>query len=437
MKWSYYNSSNSSNSKYLNSFVYTSSDDLETLPYLGIYSNYFGGGYVHKFKPSQASLESMSQDFLNLENFKWIDSQTRAIFIEFSLYNVNLNVFAYCTILFELLPTGNFLKTMRFQPVLLYEPLSFQTALILIINFVYIIFIVFFMIKEIRSIYKKGFEYFLDFWIYLEWILFAFAWASFVIYFYRFMAKQDISEKLKNTSTKMIKMQLLSYWNETLGYLFGCSVFFGTLKFLKLLRFSKKICLFMRALKRSLLELTGFTIIFLIYWLAFAQIMYLIQYDRNSKFSTFIASMESTFLMFLNHVPKEMQGETFVILINILFYLIVVFILINLLVSIITENFDFVRKNKDKEGEEEEDKSKLVLEYLRKKFRNLVAFLKNSKNKDLDDDDDEKIKSEKFAIHMVKLNSDLKRLIDNLQKNGHKNQSDFDDLFESYLNLKY
>lgn len=47
------------------------------------------------------TLESLSRS-------RWLDSQTRAVFVEFTVYNANVNLFCIVTLLFETLATGDF-----------------------------------------------------------------------------------------------------------------------------------------------------------------------------------------------------------------------------------------------------------------------------------------------------------------------------------------
>ena len=49
------------------------------------------------------------------ENF-WIDRQSRALFVEFTIYNVNRNLFATVVLLAEILPTGGILPTAYISP---------------------------------------------------------------------------------------------------------------------------------------------------------------------------------------------------------------------------------------------------------------------------------------------------------------------------------
>ncbi|CAF1042586.1 unnamed protein product [Brachionus calyciflorus] len=213
---------NEKNSYLLDSFSYKNSDKIETYPYFGKYSSYFGGGYVYILKDQ--SLIKTIEDLKTLEILEWIDSQTRVVFIEFSLFNVNLNLFAYCTIIFELLPTGNILASSRFEPVVLYEAENSTKYLMITFNVIFILFISFFMFKAIRLIIKTKMNYFKKFWNYIDWIIFAFSWALLSIYIYKQFAKEDLFTKIKSKNTNVVKLQSLSYWNDILSILFGTTL---------------------------------------------------------------------------------------------------------------------------------------------------------------------------------------------------------------------
>lgn len=64
---------------------------------------YSGGGYV---LPLKGSRKALLEKFERLENSSWIDSRTRAIFGEFSVYNAQVNLFAVVTIVAEVQPGG-------------------------------------------------------------------------------------------------------------------------------------------------------------------------------------------------------------------------------------------------------------------------------------------------------------------------------------------
>ncbi|VDM41544.1 unnamed protein product [Toxocara canis] len=72
-------------------FIYQTANKLETSSYWGAVSTYGGGGFVQylTIDDRHASAHTISQ----LKANRWVDRGTRAIFIDFVLYNANINLF--------------------------------------------------------------------------------------------------------------------------------------------------------------------------------------------------------------------------------------------------------------------------------------------------------------------------------------------------------
>jgi hypothetical protein len=101
------------NSSVLNTFLYKSSKELDSYVYIGDHGTYGGGGYVYEFR---GSLLSLRNNLSQLHQLEWIDKQTRAVIIQCSLYNPNVQLFTSVTLLVELLSTGGIIPTARFEP---------------------------------------------------------------------------------------------------------------------------------------------------------------------------------------------------------------------------------------------------------------------------------------------------------------------------------
>ena len=181
-KWQTFNGSSSSNSTHVNvydSFRYTQADRIDSFPYAALVHTYYGGGYVFKMTGNAATLvESISL----LEQLEWIDKQTAAIFVEFTLYNPNVNLYQYCSIVFEILISGSFVNTAQFTSLELVTSL-FSTQMLS--GLIFLLFLLVFMCVELRSIVKKRLSYFKDFYSYIDLLVIAFAWASFSFFLYR------------------------------------------------------------------------------------------------------------------------------------------------------------------------------------------------------------------------------------------------------------
>lgn len=70
--------------------MYTSPDDLETLSYYGLFGTYGRGGYVLDLTLDRATSLQRIQE---LKNNLWIDRGTRAVIVDFTVYNPNVNLF--------------------------------------------------------------------------------------------------------------------------------------------------------------------------------------------------------------------------------------------------------------------------------------------------------------------------------------------------------
>ena len=108
--WSQSNQTQSNDTNINLAFKYQNSREYDSFPYFGVYNEYLGGGYTYELVNSHNKTQVYNSLSL-LQKMNWIDKQTRAVFIEFSLYNPNVNSFSYSVILFEFLPSGNLIKS--------------------------------------------------------------------------------------------------------------------------------------------------------------------------------------------------------------------------------------------------------------------------------------------------------------------------------------
>ena len=69
---------------------YASSDDIDGSKHSGSMGVYNGGGYIINLGEKRSESEAILAD---LKDQLWIDRGTRAVFIDFSVYNANINLF--------------------------------------------------------------------------------------------------------------------------------------------------------------------------------------------------------------------------------------------------------------------------------------------------------------------------------------------------------
>jgi polycystin 1L2 len=211
---------------YSRAFKYTESDD-KTLIYSTSYATYMAGGYVHEIvggKPEKVILE-----FENLRNHSWIDRYTRAVFLTFGLYNPNVNLFVYCSLLLEQLPTTfELILRPSFQP---FKLVQLYTGTDLIYCLIYLILILYYMYAEIKLIFEMRKAYIKQFWSYINWAIIFCSWFGVVIHIFRQTEMKKMVNSLKDNKEKTgVNLQFFSYLDSLLTYLLGFCCFFGTIK---------------------------------------------------------------------------------------------------------------------------------------------------------------------------------------------------------------
>ena len=135
----------------LTSFNYSNSSVYNSYPYAGVYSSYVGGGFTYELTGNATQIQA---DFQVMQQNNWIDRQTRAVFLEYSLFNSNINLFSYCLVLFEFLPTGAIVSSFRFDPINLLSLQQSVFSFSLIISIVYMCIVFVMSLNEIRKMIK-------------------------------------------------------------------------------------------------------------------------------------------------------------------------------------------------------------------------------------------------------------------------------------------
>ena len=282
-----------------------------------------------------------------LRQMNWIDRQTRAIFVEFSVYNPNINLVMVSTILVEFLSSGSILTSAQFDPLNLFNEsngISFTT----ICEIFLFVFFFYYLFKQIKEMINKDLkEYFQDFWTYIEWSIIISGFVSFALILVRLKKAQEVLDFFKATAGfGYMKLQTANECNQALTYSLGICSSLGTIKFLRMLRFNKNITFLGLTLKLCFGELISFSCIFFLIWFAFVQWMYLIYGTDIEGFASLAKSMESAFSMMMGKFETDSYMRVNQIigpLVFSMYNIVIICFTLNIFISIITDAFDKVR----------------------------------------------------------------------------------------------
>jgi polycystin 1L2 len=311
----------------------------------GQFSTYDGSGYLYEMR---GQLSYLQGNLSLLKEMNWVDRQTRAVFVEFSVYNPNSNLIMVSTILIEFLSSGSILTTAQFDPLNLFQESSGGFSFKTICEIILLGFIVYFMIKQIKEIANKDLkEYSNDFWTYIEWSIILSGLVSFAMILVRLKKAKEVLDFFKLTAGYgYMKLQTINECNQVLIYALGLYSSFGTIKFLKMLRFNKQIAFLGLTMKRCFGELVSFSLVFFLIWFAFVQWMYLIYGSDIEGYETLVASMSSAFSMMLGKFDAEsiVRANSSIGPIAFSMYnIVMICFTLNIFISIIIEAFDHVR----------------------------------------------------------------------------------------------
>jgi hypothetical protein len=371
----------------MKSFKYQSAKELDSYIYVGDHETYNGGGYVYEFRGSLIDLQS---NVTQLHQLGWIDEKTRAIFIQISLYNPNVQLFTSATFLTEFLSTGGIYPQFRFEPM---NFLAFTSLTQMICLIVYMLIIIYLMWIEFESLIELKWKYFSRIWSYVELGIIINSWVCVSIYIWRYKESQRISQLFKQTNGFVyINLQLPIYVNDLLTYLYGFCCFFGTIKFYRLCRLNHRLSLFGQTLKNVGKELISFTLMFLMIFIAFSCLFYFLFISQiwscSSLLKTSIMLFEMTLFKF--NVEQLIQSEPILGPFCLsLFVVLVVLIFMNVFLSIINESFHRARQMKSNDEE--------MLSYMLKKFLRWTG-LKKSNELERAEEQDIQMRSKYFGL---------------------------------------
>ena len=177
-------------------FLYSQAGD-ESRTADGEYDFYDGGGYIVNLGNDEATAQNIIKS-LELDN--WIDRLTRAIIVEFALYNANTNLFTVAKVIVETPATGGILVLTRvesFRPYPYVEPWDF---VLLVLQIVWLILVMYYIVTTSIKIVKERFTYFRGYWNFCQFVIITMCVGAIVTFILRITTIIYTVESLKNNA---------------------------------------------------------------------------------------------------------------------------------------------------------------------------------------------------------------------------------------------
>ena len=337
-----------------------SMSELRGFPYWGTITMYSGSGYVANLGYDSVTAYTVVSD---LHSNGWIDVQARAVFVEFTVYNANSNLFGIISIFIEFLPSSSAITKVQLQAARFYLHLSAGQTLA---HVLVIFFMLYFLYREAKLVYKQRWTYFKGFWNWVETILVFCEFMTIVLFLARLYEVDRNLLQLRENPNDYVGFQYAASADAALSYVLGVLVFFYTLRFLRLLRFNKNFLVIGRTFSRISTPILSFCLPFFFGFIAFGLFAFSIFGSELEDYSTFMMTMVTQFSMTLGDFDFETLVMVNPLLAPLYFFAFVglnVIVLMNVFLAIINDSFAEVQEEHTETNNEYE-----ILDYVTRKL---------------------------------------------------------------------
>lgn len=333
---------------------YKKSDELHNLPLQGLRGVYGGGGFVADLGYTKSSALRVIH---NLQNNSWIDEKTRAVFVEFMIFDSSTNLFSAASYIFEALPLGGATTFERINTMSLYGARSTGTrSMSAVCELIVLLMVFYFIVAEAIKIWKEKFEYFKSAWAYVEIAQILAATAMVVLSFFRRYHTTKLVNRIHKNPFETTSFHYAVLWSDLENALMAILVFILTVKVLKILKFNVHISSLAASMARCRTKIISYSAVFMVAFLAFMQIALLVFGSTTKAYSSVSEVFRTQFGMFIGGDTNyhELKDANRIIgpIYFLLFMTTMACILINMFLAILNESYREVRIYRDRDTEE-------------------------------------------------------------------------------------
>ncbi|OCT71797.1 polycystic kidney disease 2-like 1 protein [Xenopus laevis] len=325
-------------------WTYYTEEELGGSSYWGKMTTYSGGGYYIDLELTKP--ESIRQLQI-LKNNLWLDRGTRAVFIDFSVYNANINLFCVLRLVVEFPATGGAIPSWQIRTVKLIRYISRWDYFIIACEIVFCLFISYYVVEEILELRIHKFGYFTSIWNILDVIVILLSLVAIGFHIFRTMEVNRLMGTLLKNPTIYADFEFLAFWQTQYNNMNAVNLFFAWIKIFKYISFNKTMTQLSSTLARCAKDILGFAIMFFIVFFAYAQLGYLLFGTQVENFSTFVKCIFTQFRIILGDFDYDAIDHANRILGPIYFVtyvFFVFFVLLNMFLAIINDTYSEVKE---------------------------------------------------------------------------------------------
>ncbi|KAL1505909.1 hypothetical protein ABEB36_005358 [Hypothenemus hampei] len=351
-------------------WTYTDATKTRSIRYFGTLTSYSGGGYYADYSlDANKTIELLQK----LKDNLWITRGTRAVFIDFSVYNINTNLYCICKIIFEFLPPGGVTPNYQFTPATLTPLPNRWHWTMRILLYCFCIYALFCLFEEMREMIHFGTTYFTLFWNYIDMIVICLTCLLFFGTEYMRFTMGSYVESIIEKPSSYGNLEFPRVIYEGVKISGAVLLFFIYLRTFKYLNFNRRMAQLNNTIRKCAKDILGFSVMFFVAYLAYAELGYLVFGSETDDFRSFGQSMFTLLRTILGDFDyhKIHKANYIVAPIYFLTYIIlVIFVLLNMFLAIINDTYAEVKIDIAIAPKEIQ-----MTEFIMRKYRNLLKKL--------------------------------------------------------------
>ncbi|NXA08052.1 PK2L1 protein, partial [Sapayoa aenigma] len=331
---------------------YHSEEELGGSSHWGKLTSYSGGGYYIDLKLTR---EESAEALQLLKEKLWLDRGTRVVFIDFSVYNANINLFCVLRLVVEFPATGGAIPSWQIRTVKLIRYVSAWDFFIVACEIVFCVFIFYYVVEETLELRIHKLQYFTSIWNILDVVVILLSIVAVGFHIFRTIeVNRLLGELLKHPNT-YADFEFLAFWQTQYNNMNAVNLFFAWIKIFKYISFNKTMTQLSSTLARCAKDILGFAIMFFIVFFAYAQLGYLLFGTQVENFSTFVKCIFTQFRIILgdfdyNSIDNANRVLGPIYFVTYVFF--VFFVLLNMFLAIINDTYSEVKEELSSQKDE-------------------------------------------------------------------------------------
>ncbi|KAI8499392.1 hypothetical protein Bbelb_231560 [Branchiostoma belcheri] len=247
----------------------------DELPAMGAIATHGSGGYVAGVGRNKAAALAV---IAGLKEAGWIDRYTRAVIVEFTVYNANVNFFSTISYMVEFLNTGGAVPSHSVWTYRLHRFVGMAGYILMALHILYVVCFLYTLYREVRLMKEQGRSYCLQPWNILEIANILVCFGAVAVFAVDYITSRNTVDKLLHCrdSSKFISFDQAVFWNQAFVWTVATVAFINIFKFLRLLRFNPMLSVLMTSMRHMAPEVTGFGVYFTFLFLSFVQLGHLV-----------------------------------------------------------------------------------------------------------------------------------------------------------------